>query len=168
MAKVLLALDGDMPAEKALKYAASLCRRMSAGLAVLHIVRDEAKGSFAKAKSAMKKIKMQFEGAMLAATYAESGEHDTAKRIIETTRKRIAEYVEKEEISGMEYIPVTGKKEPPAEIMRYVSENSDVVVAVYARCKPAGKGTKKAGSDKSVMPGSILEDLDVPLVVVGA
>ncbi len=79
MEKVLLAVDGIDHDRIVFNYAIELCKRIKAELNVFQIIRPKNYSKY------IKKIRQQadlartyIEGSMVAATFAEAGEHETA------------------------------------------------------------------------------------------
>ncbi|MDH3567158.1 MAG: universal stress protein, partial [Desulfobacteraceae bacterium] len=79
MEKVLLAIDGMTPDRKAFRYAVALCKRIRAELSIFQIIRPQYYREYKK--KILKKglfARTFVEGSMVAATFAEAGEHETA------------------------------------------------------------------------------------------
>ena len=82
MEKVLLAIDGMIPEQKAFRYAVALCKRIKAELGIFQIIRPQYYREYKKKiRNKASIAKKFFEGSMMAATFAEAGEFDTAKEI---------------------------------------------------------------------------------------
>ena len=165
MEKVLLAIDGITPDKKAFNYAVELCSRIKAELNVLHIIRSRNMGGFlAKAKNSANHAKLFFEGAMVAATFAEADEHETANDLMNQALKNINKLLSESEESGISCHLTMKSGNPTEEIVRFVHENKDVVVAVY---DPAGeKEQNTSDRNRKKMIRSITDALPIPLVMV--
>jgi nucleotide-binding universal stress UspA family protein len=165
MEKVLLAIDGISPDKKAFNYAVELCTRIKAELNVLHIIRSQEANNFLeKAIHKAKHAKLLFEGTMVAATFAEAGEHETADDLMNQALKNINELLPESEKSGISCHLTMKSGKPSEEIVRFVQEHKDVVIAVY---DPAGEKEKNT-SDRKIknMIRSITDALSIPLVMV--
>jgi nucleotide-binding universal stress UspA family protein len=165
MEKVLLAIDGITPDKKAFNYAIELCSRIKAELNILHIIRSQnANNFFEKAIYKAKHAKLLFEGTMVAATFAEAGEHETANDLMSQALKNINKLLTESEKLSISCHLTMKSGHPSEEIVRFVREHKDVVVAVY---DPAGEKEQNT-SDRKIkkMIRSITDTLPIPLVMV--
>jgi len=165
MEKVLLAIDGITPDKKAFNYAVELCSRIKAELNVLHIVRSQnMNGLLEKAMNRAKCAKLFFEGTMMAATFAEAGEHETADDLMNQALKNINKLLTESEKSGISCHLTMKSGNSSEEIVRFVQENKDVVIAVY---DPAGEKEQNT-SDRKIkkMIRAMTEAIPIPLVMV--
>lgn len=133
MKEILLAITAASPTEEALKYSLALAQRLKAKLDVLQVVSPSVAKGWRGVWRGLSKGSRLFEGAMVAAAFAESGEPDTAtqlerliSRTVETMRRDAAMS------EGAVNIEVTCKVgDPEREIVRFVESRRDVVLAVY-------------------------------------
>ena len=165
MEKVLLAIDDISPDIKTVNYAVELCTRIKAELNVLHIVRSQnVNGLLEKAITKAKCAKLFFEGTMMAATFAEAGDHETADELMNQALKNINELLSESEKSGISYHLTMKCGNSSEEIVRFVQEHKDVVVAIY---DPAGEKEQSTSARKiQKMIRSITEALPIPLVML--
>ena len=132
MKKVLLAINGMTPRIKILNYAIQLCQRTTAKLIVLQITEVlPTSGYFDKIRKRVSAVKQYFEKSMIAAAYAEAGEHDTAVKLMDLTRKNIQKMLQESKNASVSYQLIFKTGEPEKEIINYVSENRDVVFTIY-------------------------------------
>ena len=167
MEKVLLAIDGVMPNRKAFHHAVELCLRIKAELSVLNIVRPQKiTGCLEKMKRTANQARQFFEGSMMAATFAEVGEHETAEALMAEALENIKKLLPESEKAGVPYHLTMKSGEPAEAIVKYVRSHRDVVVAVY-----------DAGHEKCPQPGdrkmknalqAISKAIPVPVVMVQA
>jgi hypothetical protein len=132
MKKVLLAINGITPRIKILHYAIKLCQRTKAKLIVLQITEKlPSRGFLDKFRKKAGVVKQYFEKSMIAATYAEAGEHDTAIKLMNLTRKNIQKILQESQNDSVSYQLIFKTGEPEKEIINYVSQNRDVVFTIY-------------------------------------
>jgi hypothetical protein len=132
MKKVLLAINGITPRTKILHYAIQLCQRTTAKLIVLQITEKVPNsGYFDIIRKKAGAVKQYFENSMIAATYAESGEHDTAVKLLNLTRKNIQKMLQESQDAGVSYELIFKTGEPEQVIINYVSQNRDVAFTIY-------------------------------------
>jgi len=167
MEKVLLAIDGVTPDKKAFHHAVELCLRIKAELNVLQIVRPQnITGCFQKMKHTASQARQLFEGSMMAATFAEAGEHETADALMTEALENIKKLLPESEKAGVPY-HLTMKSGDPAEaIIKYVRAHRDVVIAVYdavnEKCPQPGDRKMKNALQ------AISKAIPVPVVLVQA
>jgi hypothetical protein len=165
MEKVLLAIDGVAPDKKTFKYAVELCMRIKAELNVLQVIRSQnLAGYLEKAKNRAIRAKLFFEGTMMAAAFAEAGEHETADEIMHEALRNINKLLREYEKSGIPCHLTMKSGNTKEEIIRFVQENNDVVIAVYD--PPNKKVWKKNERKSKQLIQSITEALPIPLVMV--
>jgi len=165
MEKVLLAIDGITPDKKAFNYAVELCTRIKADLNVLHIVRSQnMNGLLEKAINRAKCAKLFFEGAMMATTFAEAGEHATADNLMNQALININKLLPESEKAGISCHLTMKSGNPNEEIVRFVRDHKDVVVAIY----DPSEGKKQNTNDPTIkrMIRSITDAVPIPLVMV--
>jgi nucleotide-binding universal stress UspA family protein len=166
MKKVLLAIDGITPDQKAFRYAIALCKRIRAELSIFQIIRpryyrDHAKNLRKKASLARKFM----EGSMMAATFAEADEHETALDIMAEASKKIRRLLQESGESGVHCHFSIESENPEKEIVNYVNNHRNVVLTIYDASDPdvneAANISKKKNALKRIGKG-----LSVPLVTV--
>ena len=162
MERVLLAIDGITPDIRVFRYAVELCRRIKAELNVLQIIRPRDYSKYLdKLRRGAKQARMYFEGSMVAASFAEAGDHETAKQVMSEALKNIEQLLQESEKAGILYHLTMKLGSPEKEIIDYVNEHRDVVLAIYDPPRPdAGVVKKKA------VPAEIKENLPIPVVMV--
>jgi hypothetical protein len=166
MEKVLLAIDGVKPTRKAFHQAVQLCQRLRTQLNVLQIIRaDRCKGYLKKVHHRMEGVKKYLEGSMMAVTFAEAGEHETADQLMVEARKNLNELLPESERAGVPFHLTLKCGLPDEEIIHYVQKNRDVVLTIYDEGRdadPVRAGTPR----RSVIPRRIRQNLATPLVVI--
>lgn len=166
MEKVLLAIDGVKPTRKAFRQAVQLCQRLRTELNVLQIVRTgRDKGYLKKVHHRMEGVRKYLEGSMMAVTFAEAGEHETAERLMVEARKNLNELLPESERAGVSFHLTLKCGIPDEEIIHYVQKNRDVVLTIYDE----GRDADLDRADKArrpVIPRQIRQNLATPLVVV--
>jgi nucleotide-binding universal stress UspA family protein len=166
MKKVLLAIDGMAPDKKAFQYAVQLCRRITAELNVLQVIGLKNYGRYmSRAKSKTKPAKKYVEGALMAVAFAEAGEHETADALMSEALRNLKQLLSESEKEGIRYHVTVKGGSLKREIIRYLSEHRDVVLAIYDahHRKGADAGfAKRCGSHTE----EIQKALSIPLVVV--
>jgi len=180
MEKVLLAIDGMRPDQQIVDYAAKLSRRIRAELNILHIIDPEVYAGYLKNfHRQVHRARDLFESTMIAATFAETGEHDTAKNLIEKASAQIDRLLSDTDKNNIKYRVQVKPGETGQEIVNYVDRHRDIVVAIYddtgsqkipdaadgrdaaKKSDPAPAGGKKRKFDAS----ELQKKLVVPLVV---
>jgi nucleotide-binding universal stress UspA family protein len=166
MKKVLLAIDGITPDRKAFRYAISLSRRIKAELSIFQVIRPQYYREHARKLRKKVSLARKFmEGSMVAATFAEAGEHDTACDIMAEASKEIKHLLQESGESGIHcHFPVASEN-PEKDIVDYVNNHRDVVLTIYDASgldinDAANRSTKQNSLKK------IRKDLSVPLVLV--
>lgn len=167
MEKVLLAIDGTTPDKKAFNYAVELCMRIKAELKVLQVVRPQNFGGYvAKVKNKANQAKQFIEGSMMAATFAEVGEHETANALLDEALKNINKLLPESKKAGVPCDLMMKSGNPRDEIVNYVRDHRDVVITVYdASC---GESQKTGDRKTKNTLKSITKALPIPVVMVQA
>ena len=166
MEKVLLAIDGITPDRKVFRYAVQLCKRIKADLNVLQIIRPRNYTKYIKKiRERTNYARNYFEGSMIAATFAEAGEHDTANAMMSEARRNINKLLPESEKAGIQYQLTMKSGDPNKEIIEYVNAHRDVVLTIYDASLEDRKGTRGVKKQQGV-PRKIKQKLAVPLVVV--
>jgi nucleotide-binding universal stress UspA family protein len=166
MQKVLLAVDGIKPTEKAFRYAVELCQRLRAELRVVQVIRPGRCDEYLKkVRKGAHRAKRFIENSMMAATFAEAGEHEMAKEIMAQARKNIKRLLPESERAGVSCQLTMASGRPGKEIIRYVKEHRDVVLTIYdtAPEENSARGILKEEGDG---PLEIKQHLPIPLVVM--
>lgn len=166
MKKVLLAIDGTAPDKKAFQYAVQLCRWIKAELSVLQVIGSGNCGSdMTTAKRKAKPVKRYVEGTLMAVTFAEAGEHETADALIGEALRNLQQLLPEFEKEGIRFHVTVKAGNLKREIIRYLREHREVVLTVYDALhrKGADAGfTKQYGSHIE----AIQKVLPIPLVMI--
>jgi nucleotide-binding universal stress UspA family protein len=164
MKQVLLTIDGMTPDQKAFHYAVSLCKRIRAELSIFQIIRPRYyRKSIEKIRKNAFLAKKFMEGSMVAATFAEAGEHETALDIMAEASKEIKHLLSESEKSGVHCHFSIKSGDPEKEIVEYVNDHRDVILTIYDAFD--GNGTVDISEKKSTL-AKIKRNLSVPLVTV--
>jgi hypothetical protein len=166
MQKVLLAIDGINPDRKVFDYAVQLCQRIKADLSVFQVINPLRYKEYLKTiRTRADNARKYFEGAMVAATFAEAGEHDTAKELMSKALENINRLVPESEKAGVLCLFAVNSGNPAKEIINYVNVHRDVVLTIYDASFEGRQGTQGVKRQQGVS-GKIKQKLAVPLVVV--
>jgi len=165
MKKVLLAINGITPSTKIFRYAVQLCQQTKAKLIVLQVVgKQHTNGYLDRIRKKAGAVKQFFENSMIAATYAEAGEHDIAKEVIHLAMKNIQKLLLESKTAGVSYKLVLKKGDPEKAVIDYVSQNRDVVFTIYD--SPTNQQMDKDQLKEKKRQISIMEkNLPTPLFV---
>ena len=168
MKKVLLAIDGIVPDQKVFQYAIQLCKRIKAELNVFQIINPQNFSEYLKkVRKSAGTARSYFASVMMAATFAEAGEHETAKEIMAAALKNYNRLLPESEKEGVPCHFSMKSGSPDKEIIDYVNANRDIVVAIYDAARHENEGTKITQKKKTT-PGRIRHKLAVPLVVINS
>jgi nucleotide-binding universal stress UspA family protein len=166
MKKVLLAIDGMTPDRKAFQYAVALCKQIRAELNIFQVIRPRYYREYKKKIEKKGLLARKFvEGSMVAATFAEVGEHETALDIMAEASKEIRRLLEESKEAGVHchFSIKSGNSEK--EIIDYVSLHRDVVLTIYdAFDQDAGRTDNIPEKEDGL--ARIKKGLSVPLVTV--
>ena len=163
MEKVLLAIDGIHPDQKAFGYALQLCRRIKAELSIFQIIRPQTYRRYLKKiRQNTDQARQYFESAMVAATFAEAGEHETAQEIMAEASAYVSQLLPASQAAGVACNLTVVAGNPVKEIVKYLRAHRDVVLAIYDAADHA-TGLVRL---QPAVPGRIQHQLSVPLVVV--
>ena len=167
MERVLLAGDGMKPSRKALRFAVDLCKALKVSLSVLQVIDYSQYGKYLKKlRNSSVRVRCLFEGSMMAATFAEAGEHDTGSELMALARKNATDLLREFEGSGIQYSLDVKFGEPSREIVSYVSQHREVAVAIYdASAEDNGEPDRSFAKQTFKR---IKERVSVPLVVMHA
>ena len=166
MEKVLLAIDGMTPDRKAFRYAVALCERIRAELNIFQIIRPQYYREYKKKIRKKGLLARTFiEGSMVAATFAEAGEHETALDIMAEASKKIKDLLQESEEAGVHCHFSIKSGNPEKEIINYVNDHRNVVLTIY---DVSDHGVDEAAniSNKKSALARIRKELSVPLVTV--
>jgi nucleotide-binding universal stress UspA family protein len=132
MQKVLLAVDGIKPTDKAFRYAVELCQRLHAELRILQVIRPNHYREYLKRiQRSVRFAKRYAEDSMVAVAFAEAGEHETAKEIMAEAKKNMNKLMPESEQAGVPCHLTMKSGRPGKEIIRYVKKHRNVVLAIY-------------------------------------
>ncbi|MBL7178590.1 MAG: universal stress protein [Desulfobacterales bacterium] len=166
MKKVLLAVDGITPDQKAFRYAIELCNRIKAELNVFQIIDPRNYGEYLKKmRKGAGHARRYLESSLVAATFAEAGEHETAAEIMSEALKNIKQLLPESEKEGVPCHFTITSGAPDTEIINYVNAHRDVVLTIY---DSPGKGRRQKGLAVKETPmfRKIKQSLFIPLVVM--
>lgn len=171
MQKILLAIDGMFPNKQMVDYAVDLCRRIRAELNILHIIDTGGCGDHLKKfQQQMQQARERFEDSMMAATFAETGDQDTAKALMERASAKFSRLLSKEERDSVDYRVKIKAGGTDRTIINYVRHNRDIVLAIYdgsARLETEASryGTEACCGRSQQIIDRLQRQLSVPLVV---
>jgi nucleotide-binding universal stress UspA family protein len=168
MKKVLLAIDGITPDSKTFRYAVELCKRIKAELRVFQIIRPQNYNKYLKElRQKTDYARMYIQGSMVAAAFAEAGEHESAKEIMAEASDQIKRLLSESQNQGVHCDFSMKRGSPEKEIVDYVNHHRDVVLTIY---NSSAEDVERTGifSEKKNAITSIKKNLAVPLVVANA
>jgi nucleotide-binding universal stress UspA family protein len=166
MKKVLLTIEGMTPDQKAFQYAVDLCKRIRAELDIFQIIRPRYYGDYMKKFRKKTLIARKFvQGSMMAATFAEAGEHETALDIIAEASKQIKQFLSESEKAGVQCHFSMASGNPEKEIISYVNDHRDVVLTIYDASDQNISRTTGISKKKTSL-AKIKKNLSIPLVTV--
>ncbi|MFP4040131.1 MAG: hypothetical protein ACLFS7_06270 [Desulfosudaceae bacterium] len=132
MGKVLLAIDGMFPDKQILDYAISVCRRIKAELNILQVIDpDMARSRLKTIRNKMGLARNCLENTMIATTFAETGEHDTARKLMADAAANIKELLAERGKPEAHYLVKLRSGEIDHEIEDYLNRHRDIVLAIY-------------------------------------
>jgi len=105
------------------------------------------------------------ESSMVAATFAEAGEHETAKEIMSVALRNINLLLPESEKEGVQCHFTIKPGAPDKEIINYVNTHRDVVLTIYDSSRKDHDETSFT-SKKRAVSRQIKQKLSVPLLVV--
>ncbi|MDY6904740.1 MAG: universal stress protein [Thermodesulfobacteriota bacterium] len=145
MGKVLLAIDGMQPDRQIFGYAVDFCRRIKAELNILHIIDpDVARGRLTRLKKQARLARNYLEKTMMAAAFAETGEHETAKELMDEAAANIRRLLAEKNEQNVQYRVKVRSGDVHREIETYVNQHRDVVLAIYDDTIPS-TGDEQSG-----------------------
>ncbi len=166
MQKVLLAIDGIHPDRKVFEYAVQLCQRIKADLSVFQVINPRRYKEYLKTiRTRADNARKYIEGAMVAATFAEAGEHETAREIMSKALENTNRLLPESEKAGVQCHFAVKTGNPATEIINYVNLHRDVVLTIYDASFEGRQGIQGEKRQQEVSR-KIKQKLAVPFVVV--
>jgi nucleotide-binding universal stress UspA family protein len=166
MKRVLLTIDGITPDQKAFHYAVALCRRIKAELSIFQIIRPRYYRKYMeKIRKNALLIRKAVESSMVAATFAEAGEHETAMDMMAEASKQIGHLLQESEKAGVHCRFSIKSGNPEKEIIDYVNDHRDVILTIYDAFDLEVNGAVDISEKRSTL-SKIKKDLSIPLVTV--
>ena len=163
MEKVLLAIDGPKPNEKAFRYAVQLCRRIRAELNILQIIYPKRFQEYIKKfRVRTDRTRRYLENSFTAAAFAEAGEHEMADSMMAEAYRNLKRLLPESERAGISCHLTLKTGQPKIEIVKYLNEHRNVVLTIYDTTREKNAPPRK---NKSI-PLEIRQALTVPLVVI--
>ncbi|MFC1896239.1 universal stress protein [Thermodesulfobacteriota bacterium] len=167
MEKILLAINGIRPDKRAFQYAVELCQGIKAELRVLQVVRPRHyRGYLGKVREKAIRARGFIEGSMTAATFAEAGDHETARGMMVEAMKNLNHLLPESEKAGIRYHVTMKAGDPGTEIVHFVKAHRDVVLTIYDAVQEDNQNALKGPGQKEFSVRKIRENLSVPLVVM--
>ena len=167
MKSVLFATDHMTPNRKALDYAMMLCRRMTAGLEVLHILRvpNPPGNSGNHRHPPIQPSGDAVVSAMVTVTAAESGEHDPSDAFKAAAYHQFKEQLPDQPDTRIDYRCLVTGESTGTIIERYVRNHRQIVLAVF---DPALHRDPSGAQKKEKCPagGQVMPKLSIPVVLV--
>ena len=166
MKQVLLTIDGITPDQNAFHYAVSLCKRIRAELSIFQIIRPRYyRKSLEKIRKNTFLARTFMKSSMVAATFAEAGEHETALEIMAEASKEIKRLLSESEKSGVHCHFSMKSGNPEKEIIDYVNKHRNVVLTIYDAGNQSADQNSNI-SEKEHVLAKIKKNLSVPLVTI--
>lgn len=132
MEKVLLAVDGNRPSRRVLDYSLELCKRIRAGLDILHVVKDSRYVEiFEKQRDRVKRLGKYLEAAQVAVAFAEADEQDTARQVISRAIDEMNGFARRSADNGILCELSYRKGASENEIPRFVEEHPEVILTIF-------------------------------------
>ncbi|MFW6237031.1 MAG: hypothetical protein ACOC3F_01445 [Desulfosudaceae bacterium] len=175
MGTVLLAVDGMLPDRRILAYAMDICRRIRAELNILHIIAPQpGRGRLEKWKQQMHRARGCLERSMMAAAVDETGEHDTARELLDEAAAHIKRLLAEEEEPLVPYRVKIRAGATDMVIEDYLKRHREVVLAIYDTADHPEIPPDTAGPSqrlpvyparRNIKAEELQKKLSVPLVV---
>ena len=165
MKTILLAVDDKRLDAKAFEFALQLCRRLEAGLDILHIVRPIGESGLKKIASKLRLTGKAFEKAMVAATFAEAGMPETAKSMCQEAVETVDRLTPLDTKAPVEYRSLFTEEGSGEVLSRYIGEHRNVVLTVYDSSRTAAGDAKRPEGGHGRLTGP-LPVLPTPVVLV--
>ncbi|MBW2108656.1 MAG: universal stress protein [Deltaproteobacteria bacterium] len=167
MEKVLLAINGVTPNRKMFSYAVQLCQRLKAELCVLQVIEARRYGEYlSKIRQKARRARRFLEDSMTAVTFAEAGDHETAKDMMIQARKNMNALLPESEKAGVPCRLTMTSGQAEKEIVRYVRQHRDVVLTVYDGAESPETGLHGSSSKKRDVLAVIKRHLPTPMVTM--
>ena len=167
MERVLLAVDGMKASRRALCFAVDLCKSLKVNLSVLQVIDYRRYREYLrKLQDGSARVRRLFEGSMMAATFAEAGEHEVARQLITLARKNADELLSEFDGTGVKFSLEVKSGQPVREVVSYVNQHRNVVVTIYD-VNDEDNGQTNRALVKQVFK-TITERISGPLVVMHA
>jgi hypothetical protein len=163
MEKVLLAIDGVTPDKQVFRYALQLCRRIKAELDVLQVIKPTKIHTKAGKKTGH--ARKYIEGSLMAAAFAEAGDHQTAKDMMSEALDNLKKLLPESDKAGIRYHLTAKAGSPKIEILNHVNEHRDIVLAIYDTGLKESLEKTSAETGASVL-SELKQALSIPLVVI--
>ena len=124
-------------------------------------------GIFGRIKQKLSRASKKMDKYQEAITFAEAGEHESAKEIMAEASEQIRRLLSESQKQGVQCHFSMKRGNPETEIVDYVNYHRDVVLTIY---NSSAENVDKTGilSKKKNVVTSIQEKLAVPLVVANA
>lgn len=166
MEKVLLVIDGMTADKKAFHYALQLCKRIKAELNVLQVINPKKCGKYlVAAQKKAKPVKRYIEESLIAAAFAEAGEHETAKDMMSEAFRNLKQLLTESEKGGIQCHLTMKAGNPGQEILNYLNTNRNVVLTIYDA--PHGNGNDPRSTGRYGLRSQELQQaLSIPVVVI--
>jgi hypothetical protein len=166
MEKVLLAIDGTNPDKKVFGYALQLCQRIKAELDVIWVMKpSKYKKYLKKAGQITGHASKYIEGSLVAATYAEASDHETAEAVMSEALKHLKQLLPEPDKAGVQYRLTMKAGNPKDEIVNYINGHREVILAIYDAPGEKRDHTMMANRHRSVL-SELKQALSIPLVVI--
>jgi nucleotide-binding universal stress UspA family protein len=166
MEKVLLAVDGMTPDKSAFHYAVQLCKRIQTELNVLQIIDPQKCGEYlARVHKKDNPVKRYIEESLVAAAFAEAGEHETAKDMMSEAFSNLKQLLFESERQGVRCHLTQKSGNPKQEIVNYLHQHRDVVLTIYDT-HDVQPGETTRGIRRPSVIQEIKRALSIPLVVL--
>lgn len=164
MKKILLAISGISPHLRDFQYAADLCSRLKADLNILQIVGlSNSRDGLKRIRDKAGNLRRRIEDSMTAATFAEAGEHEIARDILNQAKRNLEPLLSKAEEAGISCQVTVKEGDPEKEIVRYLKGHRDIVLTV---CDIHREKDAPSRKKRTSIPAGIAEQFPVPVVVV--
>jgi len=166
MKKVLLAIDGLTPDQKAFQYAVGLCQRIRVELNIFQVIRPAV---FKKYRDSLRRkglmVRRLFEETMVAVTYAEADEHATARDMLARASQESRRLLQVSEKAGVPCHFSVRAGTPDQEIVDYVKSHRDIVMTIYDAAVTGGREDVGQSGKKRTLK-RINKDLGIPVITV--
>ena len=173
MKKVLLAINGIVPDRKILLYVLQFSQRIKADLDVLQIVDPRTYSqSTKKIYDNVKKTQIFLETSMVASAFAEAGEEETARKVLDQTRQEISNLLQDSKDADVACQVTVKAGKPENEITSYLDRCRNVVVTFFhpvqvnARTQEGKKIAHQQMTFPAEKPPFLIPNSSIPFVVL--